>query len=162
MRCPLRVEQLSFLSRRNPTVGSPTNLERRKTLSHLKCENKPSASHFPFFLSTFSFPLFLPFCFSFFFSFLLSHFPFIFSSFSILLWSFSLPFWSNHSFGQNEEISSPFPLIICVAINFPSLFFYFFYFFMTSSLTWLNMSHGIMPSMWFNVSHSFLCQVSHS
>ena len=26
---------------------------------------------------------------------------------------------------------------------------------MTSSLTWLNMSHGIMPPMWLNVSHSF-------
>ena len=32
-RCPLHVEQLPFLSRRNPTVGSPTNLERRRTLS---------------------------------------------------------------------------------------------------------------------------------
>ena len=62
----------------------------------------------------------------FFFSFLFSHFSshisFTFSSFSLLLWLFSLPFWSNHSFGQKKEISSPFPLTICVAIKFPSLF----------------------------------------
>ena len=89
------------------------------------------------------FLLFLPFCFSFFFSFLLSHFPFIFSSFSLLLWSFSLPFWSNHSFGQKEEISSPFPLTICVAINFPSLFPYFLNHFYDIITTWLNVSHGI-------------------
>ena len=93
--------------------------------------------------STFSFPLSIPFCFSFFFSFLLSHFPFIFSSFSLLLWSFSLPFLSNHSFGQNEEIFSPFPLTICVAINFPSLFPYFLNHFYDIITTWLNMGHGI-------------------
>ena len=27
---------------------------------------------------------------------------------------------------------------------------------MTSSLTWLNVSHGIHATMWLNVSHSFL------
>ena len=72
-----------------------------------------------------------------------SHFPFIFSSFSLLLWSFSLPFWSNHSFGQKEENSSPFPLTICVAINFSSLFPYFLNPFYDIITTWLNMSHGI-------------------
>ena len=108
----------------------------------------------------------LPFCFSFLFSHFSSHFPFIFSLFSLLLWSFSLPFWSNHSFGQKEEISSPFPLTICVAINFPSLFPYF-----------LNPFYDIIHNMaqygpwnsfpytWLIVSHSFkwttwLCQVS--
>ena len=29
---------------------------------------------------------------------------------------------SNHSFGQKKEISSPFPQVSCVAINFPYLF----------------------------------------
>ena len=116
--------------------------------------------------STFSFPLSLPFCFSFFFSFLLSHFPFIFSSFSLLLWSFSLPFWSNHSFGQKEDISSPFPLTICVAIKFPSLFlislfpFYDIIYHMAQYGPWNSFSHT-----WLIVSHSFkwttwLCQVS--
>ena len=81
--------------------------------------------HLHSFLSTNSFPLFLPFCFSFFslFSFL------IFISFSphflFSFWSFSLTFWSNHSFGQREAISSSFPLPICVAISFPCFFFLF-------------------------------------
>ena len=116
--------------------------------------------------STFSFPLFLPFCFSFFFSFLLSHFPFIFSSFSLLLWSFSLPFWSNHSFDQKEEISSPFPQTILVALIFPHLFlislfpFYDIINHMAQYGQWNSFSHT-----WLIVSHSFkwtswLCQVS--
>ena len=84
-----------------------------------------------------SFLLFFPF------SHFSSHLSFTFSSFSLLLWSFSLPFWSNHSFGQNEEISSPFPLTICVAINFPSLFPYFLNPFYDIITTWLNVSHGI-------------------
>ena len=86
-----------------------------------------SFSFLPLFIFL-SFLLFFPFCFSFLFAFLSffshfsSHLSFTFSSFSLLLWSFSLPFWSNHSFGQKEKISSPFPLTICVAIKFPSLF----------------------------------------
>ena len=107
--------------------------------------------------SMFSFPLFLPFCFSFFFSFLLSHFPIIFSSFSLLLWSFSLPFWSNHSFGQKEEISSPFPQTILVALIFPPLFLIslFLFFFdiinhMAQYGPWNSFSHT-----WLIVSHSF-------
>ena len=118
--------------------------------------------------STFSFPLFLPFCFSFFFSFLLSHFPFIFSSFSLLLWSFSLPFRSNHSLGQKEEISSPFPQTILVALIFstfiPYFFISFFFFNIINHMAqygpWNSFSHT-----WLIVSHFFkwttwLCQVS--
>ena len=67
----------------------------------------------------------VPFLLSFLSLFLISHL--IFSSFSLLLWSFSLPFWSNHSFGQKEEISSPFPQTSCVTINFPSLFLIFLF-----------------------------------
>ena len=85
-----------------------------------------------------SFLLFVPF-----FSHFSSHFSFTFSSFSLLLWSFSLPFWSNHSFDQKKEIFSPFPLTICVAINFPSLLPYFLNHFYDIITTWLNVSHGI-------------------
>ena len=91
-RCPLRVEQLPFLSRRNPTVGSPTIIERRKTLS-LKIKTKPSASHS--FSPTFSLGFFLcfipSFCFSFFFSFFFSS-SFIFSFIFSLFTPFSLNF----------------------------------------------------------------------
>ena len=114
--------------------------------------------HLHSFFSTNSFPLFLHFCFSFFFSFLLSHFPFIFSS-------FSLPFWSNHSFDQKEEISSPFPQTILVALIFPPLFlislfpFYDIINHMAQYGPWNSFSHT-----WLIVSHSFkwttwLCQV---
>ena len=86
-----------------------------------------------------SFILFLPFCFSF--LSLFSHL--IFLSFSLLL-CHSLPFWmSIDRMGQKEAISSSFPQVSCVAINFPSLFFFSLFFFMTSSPTWLHMSHGI-------------------
>ena len=73
---------------------------------------------FLFFLSFLSFLLF--------YSFIFSHL--IFSSFSPFLWSFSLPFWSNHSFGQKEEISSPFPQTKGVAITFFLPFLLFLYF----------------------------------
>ena len=43
-RCPRRVEQLSFLLRRNPTVGSPGILEKRYFLS-LKENHKTHALH---------------------------------------------------------------------------------------------------------------------
>ena len=111
--------------------------------------------HLLSFLSTFSFSLFLPFFFSFFFSLLLSHFPFIFSSFSLLLWSFSLPFWSNHSFGQKEEISSPFPLTICVAIKSPSLFL------ISLFLFYDIINHTAQYGPWNSFSHTWLI-VSHS
>ena len=92
--CPLRVEQLSFLSRRNPTVGSPTNLERRRTLTLQKWENKLPVqdSLLPHILFFFSFCLssflyLISFSHHFFFSFLFIFLP-IFSSFFAFLSSF--------------------------------------------------------------------------
>ena len=109
---------------------------------------------FPFlFLFFLSFPSFLLF-----YSFLFSHL--IFSSFSPFLWSFSLPFWSNHSFGQKEEISSPFPQTKDVAITFPSLFPYFLNPLYDTITTWLNVSHGIHFPHMANCEPFFQCQVS--
>ena len=109
-----------------------------------------------------SFVLFLLFLLFFLFLFLLSHFPFIFSSFSLLL-CHSLPFWmSIDRMGQKEAISSSFPQVSCVAINFPSLFFISLFPFydiinhMAQYGPWNCFSHT-----WLIVSHSFLCQVSH-
>ena len=93
-----------------------------------------------------------------FYSFLFSHL--IFSSFSHFLWSFSLPFWSNHSFGQKEEISSPFPQTKGVAITFPSLFPYFLNPLYDIITTWLNVSHGIHFPHMANCEPFFQCQVS--
>ena len=77
-----------------------------------------------FFLLFFcSFPPFLSFLF--FFSFLIS-FPFHFLLIFSFLFAFFPPFWSTPLIRSKEEISSPFPLTICVALNFPSLFPYFF------------------------------------
>ena len=99
------------------------------------------------------FVLFLPFCFSFL-SHFSSHLSFTFSSFSLLLCN-SLPFsMSIDRMGQREAISSSFPQVSCVAINFPYFFSSFLYFlFMTSSTTWLNMGHGIKSHTWLIVSH---------
>ena len=115
-----------------------------------------------FFLSSsLRFPFLFAFLSFFFFSHFSSHLSFTFSSFSLLLWSFSLPFWSNHSFGQKEEISSPFPLTICVALIFPPLFlislfpFYDIINHMVQygpwnffSYTWLIVSHSFKWTTW--------------
>ena len=102
-----------------------------------------------------SFVLFLPFCFSFP-SHFSSHLSFTFSSFSLLLCR-SLPFWmSIDRMGQNEAISSSFPQVSCVAINFPSLFFFSLFPFydiinhMAQYGLWNSFSHT-----WPIVSHSF-------
>ena len=102
---PRCVELLCFLARRNLTVRSPVNLERRCSLSKIitKCPTTASPPclhvfsfffHFPSFLSTNSFPFysFSPFfsflfAFLFFFSFFIS-FPFQF----LFSFSISLPF----------------------------------------------------------------------
>ena len=102
----------------------------------------------------FSFVLFLPFAFLFFFPFLFSS-SIIFSSFSPFSLHFSPPFWSNHSFGQKEEISSPFPQTKGVAITFPSLFPLY-----DIITTWLNVSHGIHFPHMANCEPFFQCQVS--
>ena len=62
-----------------------------------------------------------------------SHFPIISFSPSFLLtfssfWQFLLPFGAYLTEWSREEASYPFPDAICVALNFPSFFFYFFYF----------------------------------
>ena len=114
--------------------------------------------HFPSFSPTNSFPLFLFLPFSFLFcsfSFLSSHSLSFSPYFLLSLCTFSSPFWSIDRMGQKEEVSSPLPQAKCVAFHFPIFIPYFFISFMTSSPTWLNMSHGIMPPMWLNVSHSF-------
>ena len=108
--------------------------------------------------------VFLSFLLFFFFSHFSSHLSFTFSSFSLLLWSFSLPFWSNHSFGQKEEISSHFSSNHLCSHQI-SLFIPYFLF-MTSSTTWLNVSHGIpFPHMahcepFFQVDHMALPSVT--
>ena len=131
---------------------------------------KPGNLPFPFPSFSFSFlfslrtvslfvPLFVSFLsFLLFYSFLFSHL--IFSSFSPFLWSFSLPFWSNHSFGQKEEISSPFAQTKGVAITFPSLFPYYLNPLYDIITTWLNVSHGIHFPHMANCESFFQCQVS--
>ena len=71
-------------------------------------------------------PLFYSsFCFSFlFFSFLIS-FPFHFSSFSLLFLVIFSPFLEPPHIRSNEAISSSFPQVSHVAINFSIIFFYF-------------------------------------
>ena len=105
-RCSLYVEQLSFLARRNPTVGSAENLERRHSLSKRKNHKMANAS--PFFLLRFLFLCFYSFLllFFFFFSFLFSS-PFIFFPFSPFSLHFSHLFWSIDRMGQKEEVFSP-------------------------------------------------------
>ena len=77
-------------------------------------------SFFLFFLFLSSFPFFS-------FLFLFSHLISLsFSPYFSFLFAFSPPFWSTPLIRSKEEISSPFPLTICVALNFPSLFPYFF------------------------------------
>ena len=112
-----------------------------------------------------SFVLFLPFFFSFP-SHFSSHLSFTFSSFSLLL-CHSLPFWmSIDCRGQKEAISPSFPQVSCVAINFPSLFFFSLFPFydiinhMAQYGSWNSFSHT-----WPIMSHSFkwttwICQVS--
>ena len=102
---------------------------------------------YSFFLLFFSFSHFSSH-FSFFFSFIFSPFP----HFSL---NFSPPFWSIDRMDQKEEVSSPPSSSQMGGFPFSFFFFYFIILFMTSYSTWLNMSHGIMPPMWLNVSHSF-------
>ena len=73
------------------------------------------------FLFLSSFPFFPFFAFLFFFSFLIS-FPFHFLLFFLLSLCIFSSFWITPLIRSKEEISSPFPLTICVAIKFPSLF----------------------------------------
>ena len=104
----------------------------------------------PFFLSFLSFLLFYSF------SIFSSHFYFIFSSHLPI----SVPFWSIPLIRSKEEISSPFPQVKCVALNFPSLFLISLFLFMTSSPTWLNMSHRIHFPHMANCEPFLQCQVS--
>ena len=151
MCSPRCVEPLCFLVRRNPTVRSLVNLERRCSLSKkiTKClaTASPPCLHvffFFFFFSSFSlifpflplrtvfflfvflfafhsFPFLISFSHHFFFSFL---FLFLFV-FLLSLYTFSSPFWSIDCMGQKEKVSSPLPQAKCVAIPFLFLFFNF-------------------------------------
>ena len=114
--------------------------------------------------SSFLFAL-LSFPFSHFSSHPLSSSPHFLPIFSFHL-PFSPPFWSTPHIRSKEEISSPFPLTICMAIKFPSLFlislfpFYDIINHMAQYGPWNSFSHT-----WLIVSHSFkwttwLCQVS--
>ena len=132
---PRCVELLCFLARRNPTVRSPVNLERRCSLSKIitKCPTtaSPPCLHvFSFFSISLPFSLrilflFIPFLLSFL-SFLLSFSFSHFSSHSPFNFSSLLAFLSHFDrMGQEKEISFSFPQSNCMAIIIPSLFFYF-------------------------------------
>ena len=112
---------------------------------------------FPFLFSSFSFSL--PFSLRTVFFFFLFFFFFSFPSFLsfLLFFSFShfisfpfhfLPHFLSHLDGhcrmvQEKEIPFSLPQSKCMAIIIPSLFLISLFLFMTSSTTWLNMSHGI-------------------
>ena len=151
-RSSSRVEQLWFLVQRNPTVRFPRALERRYSLSKRKITrwllHLHSSFHVFFSFVLFLFPIISSSHFSFIFSFIFSPFP----PFSL---NFSPHFWSIDRMGQKEEVSSPPSSSQMCGFPFSFFFFYFIILFMTSYSTWLNMSHGIMPPMWLNVSHSF-------
>ena len=131
--------------------------EKEDSLS-LKKINLKLLDIFSFFSSTFSFPLFYSFLFAFlYFPFLIlfSHHLF-FSFFFFFSLSFSPHFLlslcisliplSIDRMGQKEEVFSPpsssqmcgYPISIHFLLFHNSLF-------ITSSLSWLNVSHGIMP-----------------
>ena len=116
-------------------------------------ELRPSESReilpFPFLLSPFpSFSLYEPFSFYFLFAFL------FFFSFLI---SFPPPFGAHHSFGQMRK----FPPYFLKPNVWPLIFPLFLLFlFMTSSPTWLNVSHGIPFPHMAHCEPFFQCQVS--
>ena len=86
--------------------------------------------------------VFLSFLFFFlFFSHFSSHISFTFSSFSLLLWSFSLPFLEQSLIRSKGVNFLPFSSNHLCGHQI-SLFIPYFLF-MTSSTTWLNVSHGI-------------------
>ena len=99
-----------------------------------------------------SFVLFVPFCFSFL-SHFSSHLSFTFSSFSLLL-CHSLPFsMSIDRMGQKEAISSSFPQVSCVTINFPSFFFFFSLFPFYDII-----NHMAQYGPWNQISHMANCE----
>ena len=110
-----------------------------------------------FFLFLFFFPFF-PFCFSILFSFLLSFSPFLFHFLSL--------FGTYHSFGQRRKFPPLFLKPFVWPSNFPLYSLYHYFLFMTSSTTWLNVSHGIpFPHMahcepFFQVDHMALPSVT--
>ena len=124
--------------------------------SHRTVELRPPESRkiFPFLFFLSPFPFISPYEF---FSFLFVFF-FSFSSFLSFLLSFSFSHFSSHSpfnfspflshfvghcrMVQEKEIPFSLPQSKCMAIIIPSLFLISLFLFMTSSTTWLNMSHG--------------------
>ena len=110
---------------------------------------------FSFFFFLSSFPLF-PFCFSI--LFLFSHL--ISLSFSLLICHFFSLLGAHHSFGQRRK----FPPLFLKSIVWLSIFHPYFLIslfpFMTSSPTWLNVSHGIHFPHMANCDPFFQCQVS--
>ena len=107
-------------------------------------------------LSFLSFLLFYSFLFS----------PLIFSSFSPFLFHFLSLFEAYHSFGQRRKFPPLFLKPFVWPSNFPLYSLYHYFLFMTSSTTWLNVSHGIpFPHMayyepFFQVDHMDLPSVT--
>ena len=97
------------------------------------------------FTNRFPFCSFLPFhsflfAFLFFFSFLIS-FPFHFLLIFSFLFAFSPPFGAHHSFDQRRKFPPLFLYHLCghqISLFIP------YFIIMTSSPTWLNVSHGIL------------------
>ena len=144
---PCRTTSLLVLKKSNGWIFHDPR-EKEDVLS-LKMKNKPTAS---IFLSSsprlpFLFVLFPHFAFLFFFSFLISpYFPFSPHFLFSLLVIFS-PFWRNNHPVNGRKFPPLLPQAKCMALLFP---YFFSYFFMTSSPTWLNMSHEFLSYTWPN------------
>ena len=97
----------------------------------------------------FLFPLFLTLTqrILFFFVPILFHFLIIFFSFSLFFWKFLFSFFFGAylTIRSKEEISSPFPHAICVALKFS---FISFISFIASSHMWLIVSHTFKCTIW--------------
>ena len=150
MSSPCRTTSLLVLKKSNGWIFHDPR-EKEDVLS-LKMKNKTYCIHFPFFLSTFAFPFcFIPsFCFSFLFLFSYLTLLSIFSSFSLLLIGHFLTFLEKSSSGQWEEIASSFPQTKMWLSFFHPFLLFLNPTFMTSSPTWLNMSHEFLSYTWLN------------
>ena len=134
MSSPCRITSLLVLKESDGRIAYKSR-EKEDSLS-LKMGEQTFCIPFP--SSSLRFPFL--FAFLFLYSHFSSHFAFTFSSISLLLWSFFSPFLEKSSFGQWEEIASSFPQ---TKVWLSLFHISFSYLFMTSSPTWLHVSHGI-------------------